>query len=442
MGWLLLHFAVRSAAISVDSVWLSLDSLSKRRLTTVAAGQLIDTTSVFKESWHRHCRNLLGQRLLRSCQHTCVDSSELPVVAERLKCCHIFRAIPQTATPMQVTQEERSMSVLRQSLIDSMLSIPPEFCGLTYRIDTCWILPNHQPEVLMHALDTLSLEEWSEPLVTPMGIHLLKILVRDTYLERKKIMVEDSLLEHLKSKHVYRPQLELQQRLFKGEMPEGVLFYLKSRAYTMSLYQLFAASCNLSPRNCFAAFLKKSLMDAEALELFSDAESGKRLAFSRDSLMIHHLLLRVVEPRLHDEAALEAWYQAHSNLFQRPTFIGLVLHCVDKKQGRALRRFLKRIPEAEWRHALKQVFAGQPAEAPEVDEGVFFEGVNPYVDALLFHGQSVEPHPERPYIQLVGRKVKGPENYQEVRQEVINHYQLELINQLLTFSEVVGNVEN
>ena len=77
-----------------------------------------------------------------------------------------------------------------------------------------------------------------------------------------------------------------------------------------------------------------------------------------------------------------------------------------------------------------------------MEEGVFFEGSNPYVDALCFRKAAVEPHPQRPYIQLVGRKTKGPEHYQEVCQEVLNGYQLELIHRLLLSADEGGNVEN
>ena len=51
---------------------------------------------------------------------------------------------------------------------------------------------------------------------------------------------------------------------------------------------------------------------------------------------------------------------------------------------------------------------------------------------------SVRPNP----IQLVGRMSKGPENYHEVYQEVVDRYRQELIQQLLRAGDRGTNVEN
>lgn len=440
LGWLLLHPVVRAAAISVDSVWLAMDSLSIARLARVAAQQCTDTVTAFKEAWETQCRRRLEQGLSRTAEGASTDSCEtLRAAVRSVWCCHLFHAIPQSASRSRLMKERERVSAWRQSLVVNSDPLGDE----RLHIDTCWMLPGRQPEELEQALDTLPLDAWSEPLVTAMGIHLLKVLVRDALFLPIPQRMADSRLEQLKAKHDYQPQQEMIDRLRKGMLSEeGVLFYVDQHPYTLATFRLFAASRRSAPQHCFDAFVKKSLLDAEAQALFAGERSQRELLATRDSLMIHHLLMKEVYPRLHDEEALEAWYQAHAAQFRRPTFRGLVLHCMDKEQGRALRKFLKPLPESERRRALEQVFANQPAEAPEVEEGVFFEGSNPYVDALCFRKAAVEPHPQRPYIQLVGRKTKGPEHYQEVRQEVLNGYQLELIHRLLLSADEGGNVEN
>ena len=441
MGWLLLHLAVRAAAISVDSVWVTLDSLSKSRLARVAAVHRTDTTAAFVEAWEDYCRKWLEQGFTIPVQDADSGLSEAVCMMERrVKCCQLFRAVPQSASRGQLMREQEAMAAWRQRL---MVNQDP-YAEEEYRIDTCWVRPERQPEELELALDTLPLGEWSEPLVTPMGIHLLKVLSRDTMQVAHPVTLSDgSRLEQLKAKHAYRPQQELIDRLSKGNVPDdGVLFYLGQRSYTLSTYRLFVSSRRSSLGRCFDAFLKKSLLDAEVQELLAGPHSLQRLSSVHDSLMIHHLLTAEIASQPHDDAALEAWYQAHAAQFRQPIFKGLVLHCIDKQQGRALRKFLKRLPESERRRALVKVFAEHPDETPGVEEGVFYAGSNPYVDALLFQGAPAVPHPQRPYVQLVGRKMKGPDNYQEVRQEVMKRYQLELIRQLIGATDEEGNVEN
>ena len=440
MGWLLLHLTVEAAAISVDSVWVTLDSLSRSRLARIAAVHRTDTLVAFKEAWGEYCRERLERQLSisgRDADNT--PSAAVHMMERRVKCLQLFRGVPQSASRGQLMKEREALAAWRQLLVAGQEPSCEDGC----RMDTCWILPERQPEELEQVLDTLPLGEWSEPLVTPMGIHLLKVLSRDTlHTARRHTLLDDGRLEQLKEKHGYQPQQELIDRLSKGSVPEeGVLFHLGPRAYTLSTYRLFVASHRGSMGRCFDVFLRKSLLDAEAQELFAGAHS-QRLSSARDSLMIHHLLMTEVVPLMHDDAALEAWYIAHAAQFRQPVFKGMVLHCIDKQQGRALRKFLKRLPESERRRALEKVFSNQPAEAPEVEEGTFFEGTNPYVDALLFRSAPAEPHPQRPYVQLVGRKMKGPDSYQEVRQEVMKRYQLELIHQLISTTEEDGNVEN
>lgn len=444
IGWLLLHPVVRSAAISVDSVWLALDSLSKRQLVQVAVAQRIDTTDAFKDAWNGYCQKRIEQSfpaVSRGSDDRSPDKN-LDFKSIRLRCCHLFRSVPQSASVSQMMEERDAMIAVRQSLVVGQIPVSKGVGDVSLSVDTCCFFPECQPEGLEQVLDTLSLDEWSEPFVTPMGVHLLKVIDRDTLRRIGQPTLAHYQLDQLKIKHHYEPQQETIDLLFKGVVPEeNVLFYIDHQAYTISTYLLFAASGRKTAHHAFHAFVKKSLVDAEVRQLFSVDTPCQSLLLSRDSLMIHHLLMKEVLPCLRDEVALESWYQAHVGQFRRPLFRGLVLHCLNKQQGRALRKFLKRLPEGERRHALEMVFSNNPIEAPRVEEGLFFEGDNPHVDAAVFHRRPVEPDAERPYIQLIGRKAKEPISYHEVRQEVMDAYQRELIQQLISTHAQKINVE-
>ena len=443
LGWLLLHLVVRAAAISVDSVWVNMDSQSKARLLRVAVLHRTDTTTLFRQAWMRCCRTLMEQHFVGLNSSVEGDLSPLNMGERRLRCCHLFCAVPQAATHTQLMRDKEFVALLRSSLVADEQAALSHGRDEKCRLDTCWIYPHRQPEVLEQVLDTLRPRVWSEPILTPMGIHLLKVIEQDTVPQKVQERLSDSLLERLKEKHHLKVDQELVAQLRKGKTPEqGVLFYLDGRPYTLSTYHLFIASRRISPRRGFEVFLRKSLVDAEVMTLFADVDAHGSLSSARDNLLIHHLLLNEVEPQLQDEQALEAWFQKHIAEFKQPIFRGLVLHCTDKQQGRALRKFLKRLPEAERQKALVQVFATQSEEAPIVEEGVFVHGSNPFVDAALFRERPPKPYPGRPYLQLVGRMSKGPENYHEVYQEVVDRYRQELIQQLLRAGDRGTNVEN
>lgn len=443
MGWLLLHLAVRAAAISVDSTWLALDAHAVHRLVRVAAAHRVDSTASFRRDWNTYCRVMMEQRFAVLHHAAEEDSSTTSAKELRLRCCHLFYPVPQTASHAQLLRGQEGVARLRQSLVAGDCSVLQDRQDGKFRYDTCWMMPHRQPEVLEQALDTLKPGVWSEPILTPMGIHLLYVLCKEVTLPTAKRRLTDHELAQLKEKHQLKMQQDVVERLRKGKEPEeGILFYLDGRPYTLATYRLFTNSCRISPRRGFDAFLQKSLADAEAMALLADGGQHARSMAARDSLLVHHLLLREVDPQLQDEEVLQAWFQEHLAEFKQPVFRGLVLHCIDKQQGRALRKFLKRLPESERQKALRQVFATQPEEAPVVEEGVFVAGSNPYVDAALFGGSPVNPYPARPYLQLVGRKSKGPVHYDEVRQEVKHRYRLALIQQLLRDEAGEDNVEN
>lgn len=137
------------------------------------------------------------------------------------------------------------------------------------------------------------------------------------------------------------------------------------------------------------------------------------------------LLVAVWEARRQEnlrctEHELEAWFKEHRADYGwgKPHFRGAVIHCQDKKQAKAIKKYLQKYPETLWAEAWKRM----PAEvsgAARMEVGLFAIGKNPYVDKLVFKQGTFQTLPGYPHTWVLGKKwKKGPSVYQDVREKV------------------------
>ena len=101
-----------------------------------------------------------------------------------------------------------------------------------------------------------------------------------------------------------------------------------------------------------------------------------------------------------------------------PHFKGAVIHCQSKKEAKAIKKLLKKYPEALWKEALGRM-SSEISVKCRMDVGLFKIGVNPYVDKLAFGCGEYETITDYPYSFVFGKKMKkGPDSYWDVRRKV------------------------
>jgi len=101
-----------------------------------------------------------------------------------------------------------------------------------------------------------------------------------------------------------------------------------------------------------------------------------------------------------------------------PHFRGVVVHCQNKKEAKAIKKYLRKFPVTLWQEALERMPAALSAGCT-FETGLFRIGQNPYVDKLAFKCGSFAPITEYPYTWILGDKLKkGPESYRDVREKV------------------------
>ena len=94
-----------------------------------------------------------------------------------------------------------------------------------------------------------------------------------------------------------------------------------------------------------------------------------------------------------DEAGLKAYFEKHRSDYQweERRYRGIVLHGVSKRVVKQARKFLKSLPEEEWKDAIRLTFNAGAQPQIQAEQGVFAPGDNAYVDDLVFKGKDATP---------------------------------------------------
>jgi peptidyl-prolyl cis-trans isomerase SurA len=120
---------------------------------------------------------------------------------------------------------------------------------------------------------------------------------------------------------------------------------------------------------------------------------------------------------------LEHFFIDHRKDYQwdYPHYQGAVFHCKNKKTAKAIKKHLKRYDYSLWEEALNELNPVY-AESYQMEYGLFQIGKNEYVDKLIFKCGSYESLSDYPYTFVMGKKLKAPESYNDVRDRVLKGY--------------------
>lgn len=124
---------------------------------------------------------------------------------------------------------------------------------------------------------------------------------------------------------------------------------------------------------------------------------------------------------------LQNYFESHKNdyAWDLPHFKGGVIHCLNKKVALKLKKRLKKCPLNKWNEEISAFSQENPEWKVVVETGLFQIGTNPYVDKLAFKCGHFTPRTDLPYAFVLGKRLKkGPEDFQDVRDEVQRDYRL------------------
>ena len=117
---------------------------------------------------------------------------------------------------------------------------------------------------------------------------------------------------------------------------------------------------------------------------------------------------------------LEAFFDQHREKYgwKVPHFRGIVVHCKNKKEAKAIKKYLRKYPVELWKEAMERIPASVSGKCL-YEVGLFRIGENAYVDKLAFKCGTFSPLAEYPYTWVLGDKLKeGPRSYRDVKEKV------------------------
>ena len=260
-----------------------------------------------------------------------------------------------------------------------------------------WFGPGQTLKEFEDVAYSLQPGQMSSPFLSPIGYHI--ILMK----ERKQLEPFDSLKN------------ELLTVLERREMRDDII--------NTKLHQMVKASNGTLTQDQILEKRSDSLAatDPEMKYLFQEYHDG---------LLLYEISNREVwEKATENEAALKAWFDAHRKdyTWSQPRYKGIAYHVKDKKDVKAVKNCVKRLPFDQWAEALRTTFNPDSVIRIRVEKGLFKPGDNATVDRMVFKVPAeVKPLQDYPIDAVYGKKLKKPSDYTDVRAQVVEDYQNDL----------------
>lgn len=266
-----------------------------------------------------------------------------------------------------------------------------------------WFGPGQTLKEFEDVAYSLQPGQMSSPFLSPIGYHI--ILMK----ERKQLEPFDSLKN------------DLLTVLERREMREDII--------SNKLRQMVKASNGTLTQDQILEKRSDSLAaaDPEMKYLFQEYHDG---------LLLYEISSREVwEKATENEAALKAWFDAHRKDYKwsQPRYKGIAYHVKDKKDVKAVKNCVKRLPFDQWAEALRTTFNPDSVIRIRVEKGLFKPGDNATVDRMVFKVPAeVKPLQDYPIDAVYGKKLKKPSDYTDVRAQVVEDYQNDLERRWVT----------
>ena len=234
-----------------------------------------------------------------------------------------------------------------------------------------WIAPSQTLKEFEDVAYSLAPGEMSKPFLSPIGYHI--VLMK----ERKQLEPFDSLKQNIVA--------SLERRGIRNDIADMKL----RRKVNESVGKLTAEQVMQQQSDSLAA------TDNELKYLFQ-------------------------------EYALKAWFDTHKKNYawKEPRYKGIAYHVKTKADVKAVKKCVKSLPFDQWTEALRTTFNPDSVIRIRVEKGIFKPGDNATIDKMVFkQNVSATSDINYPIDAVFGKKVKRPDDYTDVRQQVVEDLQ-------------------
>ena len=257
-----------------------------------------------------------------------------------------------------------------------------------------WIAPSQTLKEFEDVAYSLAPGQMSKPFLSPVGYHV--ILMK----ERKQLEPFDSLKATIIE--------SIERRGIRNDIADMKL----RRKVAESDGTLDADQIMQQQADSIAA------VNPEMRYLFKEYHDG---------LLLYEISTREVwDKASSDEAALKAWFDTHKKNYawKEPRYKGIAYHVKTKQDVKAVKNCVKKLPFDQWNEALRTTFNPDSIIRIRVEKGIFKPGDNATIDKMVFkQNVSAKVNPDYPIDAVFGKKVKRPDDYTDVRPQVVEDLQ-------------------
>ncbi|MCR4765592.1 MAG: peptidyl-prolyl cis-trans isomerase [Bacteroidaceae bacterium] len=350
----------------------------------------------------------------------------------------IFHALPQHIMTIELSQWQQRMDSISnaiaggadfESLVNSYSDVRiPEWLSRFDMIDE-----------MEKVLIDMHPNQISAPFLSSLGIHIVQLLderevdidiFKSQYMQRVKQLVfpynlTQQQIANIKADYSFSENKHAVAKLYREGTVDDALFSLDGKHYTGEQFAAFAQAYNMSIPRQYEAFVLKCLLDCQASHLDNNLNYTQTVQDYANRLLAQEAYNKHVRiPSSTDEIGLKAYFSAHQKDYrwQMPKFKGAIIHAVDKKTAKKVRKVLKKMRNSNWAEVEKHL-GDKILRNVFVEQGVYALGSNPFVDELEFKNGHADPLPNYPVTLIVGKKINGPEDYNEVRSQLMQDYE-------------------
>ena len=172
-----------------------------------------------------------------------------------------------------------------------------------------------------------------------------------------------------------------------------------------------------------------AIMRQKADELSAkDADLKYLIREYYEGLLLYEISNKLVwDKAAKDEAGLAQYFKKNSKKYawDEPRFKGMAYHVKDAADVEAVKQCVKKLKFEDWAEALRTTFNSDSIIRIRVEKGIFRKGDNALVDSAVFKKDTVVTKVKDYPIDAVYGKIlkKGPEDYTDVRGQVVSDYQ-------------------
>lgn len=207
------------------------------------------------------------------------------------------------------------------------------------------------------------------------------------------------------------------------------------RFFAQREYRLQVADQNADSLAKGRNITREQLYDERTDELTAkDGDLKNLIQEYHDGLLLFEISNRLVwDKAAKDEAGLLAYFKKHKKQYKwdAPRFKGIAYHVKEQGDVDAVSDCVKKVPFKDWAERLRKTFNNEKTIRIRVEKGIFKQGDNALVDRDVFGkaDAKVTPVKDFPIDATYGRKLKSPEEMDDVRGQVTADYQQELENE-------------